>query len=90
MTTNALHIGWYTLSQTAGFFSTAGDGCPIMGPELVCKALAIADNKASFVLPGPIPFFKEGKIAINICIQFISNFPPITDHITTKLILIYI
>lgn len=42
-------------SQTAGFFSTAGETCPVIGAELVCKALATADKRVSSLLPGPTP-----------------------------------
>lgn len=47
------------LSQTAGFFSTAGETCPVMGAELVCKALATADNRVSSLLPGPTPAIRN-------------------------------
>ena len=51
----ALQRGWDVLSQTAGFFSTAAESCPVIGAELVCKALATADNRVSSLLPGPTP-----------------------------------
>lgn len=46
-------------SQTAGFFSTAGETCPVIGAELVCKALATADKRVSSLLPGPTPAMKN-------------------------------
>lgn len=55
VTIKALQRGWVTFSHTAGFFSTAADSCPVIGAELVCKALAIADKRVSSVLPGPTP-----------------------------------
>lgn len=47
------------LSQTAGFFSTAGETCPVIGAELVCKALATADKRVSSLLPGPTPAIRK-------------------------------
>lgn len=46
-------------SQTAGFFSTAGETCPVIGAELVCKALATADKRVSSLLPGPTPAIRN-------------------------------
>lgn len=47
------------LSQTAGFFSTAAETCPVIGAELVCKALATADKRVSSLLPGPTPAIRN-------------------------------
>lgn len=47
------------LSQTAGFFSTAAETCPVIGAELVCKALATADKRVSSLLPGPTPAMRN-------------------------------
>lgn len=47
------------LSHTAGFFSTAAETCPVIGAELVCKALATADKRVSSLLPGPTPAVKK-------------------------------
>lgn len=55
VTMKALQSGWAVFSHTPGFFSTAADSWPVMGAELVCRALAIADNKVLSVHPGPTP-----------------------------------
>lgn len=59
VTMKALQRGCDVLSQTAGFFSTAAESCPVMGAELVCKALATADKSVSSLLPGPTPKIKR-------------------------------
>lgn len=55
VTMNALQRGCDVFSHTAGFFSTAAESCPVIGAELVCKALATADNRVSSLFPGPTP-----------------------------------
>lgn len=67
VTMKALQRGWDVLSQTAGFFSTAAESWPVMGAELVCKALATADNKVSSLLPGPTPKIKINSIKKQLC-----------------------
>ena len=59
VTMKALQRGWDVFSQTAGFFSTAAETCPVMGAELVCKALATADKRVSSLLPGPTPAIRN-------------------------------
>ena len=51
----ALQSGCPVLSQMAGFFSAAVDVWPVMGAELVCSALAIADSNVSSDASGPTP-----------------------------------
>jgi hypothetical protein len=59
VTMKALQRGWDVFSQTAGFFSTAAETCPVIGAELVCKALATADKRVSSLLPGPTPAIRK-------------------------------
>lgn len=59
VTMKALQRGWDVLSQTAGFFSTAAETCPVIGAELVCRALATADRRVSSLLPGPTPAMRK-------------------------------
>lgn len=59
VTMKALQRGWDVLSHTAGFFSTAAETCPVIGAELVCKALATADRRVSSLLPGPTPAMRK-------------------------------
>lgn len=55
----ALQSGWDVFSQIAGFFSAAPDVCPMIGTELMCRALAIADRRVSSLESGPMPAEKE-------------------------------
>lgn len=66
VTMKALQSGWVVFSHTPGFFSTAADSWPVMGAELVCRALAIADSKVLSVHPGPTPAGEQ------ICAGFAS------------------
>lgn len=62
VTMKALQSGWVVFSHTPGFFSTAADSWPVMGAELVCRALAIADSKVLSVHPGPTPAGEQSHL----------------------------
>lgn len=64
VTMKALQSGWDVFSHTPGFFSTAADSWPVMGEELVCKALAIADSKVLSVQPGPTPAEEQRHLTL--------------------------
>lgn len=51
----ALQSGWDVFSQIAGFFSAAADVCPVMGAELMWRALAMADSRVSSLEFRPTP-----------------------------------
>ena len=51
----ALHRGCDVLSQIAGFFSAAEVVWPVMGEELMWRALEIADRSVSSDVSGPKP-----------------------------------
>lgn len=59
VTVKALHRGCEVLSQMAGFFSAAADVCPVMGAELMCRALAMAESSVSLPESGPTPAHEE-------------------------------
>ena len=61
MTVKALQSGWDVFSQIAGFFSAATDVCPVIGEELMCRALAIADRRVSSLESGPTPADGEAR-----------------------------
>lgn len=56
-----MQSGWDVFSQIAGFFSTATDVCPVIGAELMCRALAMADSRVSSLESGPTPAEREGS-----------------------------
>lgn len=62
VTVKALQSGWDVLSQIAGFFSAATDVCPVIGAELMCRALAMADSRVSSLASGPTPVQWENEI----------------------------
>lgn len=55
VTVKALQSGWDVFSQMAGFFSAAIDVCPVIGEELMCRALAMAESRVSSLESGPTP-----------------------------------
>lgn len=55
VTVKALQSGWDGFSQMAGFFSAARDVCPVIGEELMCRALAMAERRVSSLESGPTP-----------------------------------
>lgn len=55
----ALQRGWAVFSQTVGFFSAATDVCPVIGEELMCRALAMAKSRVSSLESGPTPAQRE-------------------------------
>lgn len=59
VTVKALQSGCDVFSQIAGFFSAATDVCPVMGAELMCRALAMADSRVSSLASGPTPVQRE-------------------------------
>lgn len=59
VTVKDLQSGWDVLSQMAGFFSAATVVCPVMGAELMCRALAMADSRVSSLESGPTPAGRE-------------------------------
>lgn len=61
VTVKALQSGWDVFSQMAGFFSAATDVCPVIGAELMCKALAMADSRVSSLESGPTPAEGDGS-----------------------------
>lgn len=50
-----MQSGCAVFSQMVGFFSAATDVWPVMGVELMCSALAMADSRTSSLESGPIP-----------------------------------
>lgn len=68
VTMKALHSGWAVFSHTPGFFSTAADSWPVMGAELVCRALAIADSKVLSVHPGPTPAGEQSHLTVVVLV----------------------
>lgn len=67
VTVKALQSGWDVLSQIEGFFSAATDVCPVMGTELICRALAIADRRDSSLESGPTP--GREKVCTIVCMS---------------------
>lgn len=61
VTVKALQSGWDVFSQTDGFFSAATDVCPVIGAELMCRALAIANSRVSSLESGPTPVVREAR-----------------------------
>lgn len=59
VTVKALHSGCDVFSQTVGFFSVDADVCPVMGAELMCRALAMVDSSVSSLGSGPTPTEQE-------------------------------
>lgn len=39
----------------AGFFSAATEVCPVIGAEVMCRALAMDESKVSSLMFGPTP-----------------------------------
>lgn len=62
VTVKALQSGWDGFSQMAGFFSAARDVCPVIGEELMCRALAMADRRVSSLESGPTPAEREREV----------------------------
>lgn len=60
VTVKALQSGWDGFSQMAGFFSAATDICPVIGAELMCRALAMADSRVPSPESGPTPAERDG------------------------------
>lgn len=61
VTVKALQSGWDGLSQIAGFFSAATVVCPVIGAEVMCRALAMAESKVSSLESGPTPAEQEQR-----------------------------
>lgn len=59
VTVKALQSGCEVFNQIAGFFSAATDVCPVIGEELMCRALAMAESRVSSLESGPTPTDKE-------------------------------
>lgn len=59
VTVKALQSGWDVFSQMAGFFSAATDVCPVIGEELMCRALAMAESRVSSLESGPTPAVRQ-------------------------------
>lgn len=59
MTVKARQSGCDALSQMAGFFSAAAVVWPVIGVELMCRALAMADSSVSAPESGPRPAERE-------------------------------
>lgn len=55
----ALQSGWEVFSHMAGFFSAATDVCPVIGAELMCRALAIVESRVSSLESGPTPMKRD-------------------------------
>lgn len=62
VTVKALHSGWPVLSQMAGFFSAATEVCPVIGAEVMCRALAMDDSNVSSLMSGPTPADGGGQV----------------------------
>lgn len=59
VTVKALQSGCEVFNQIAGFFSAATDVCPVIGEELMCRALAMAESRVSSLESGPTPTDKK-------------------------------
>lgn len=82
VTVKALQSGWDVLSQIAGFFSAATDVCPVIGAELMCRALAMADSRVSSLASGPTPVQWESEIK-----RWVRGQDRLKDWILLKLLL---